>query len=114
MVALLAARNSVAVDSSFRSLSAFLTARHSVAVDCSCPPLSFYVIALLAGRHSVRVLSIVHVFYVVAELAVVKTYHYDFLPVIETEVIRNYLYRDLYIQRSSYIICISAYKCLYA
>ena len=94
VVALLAARNSVAVDSSFCSLSfyvvALLAAHHSV-VNCSCPSLSFHI---------------------VAELTFVKTYHYDFLSVIESEVICNYLYRDLYVQRSSYIICISACNCL--
>ena len=60
IVTLLAARNFVAVDGSFRSLSfyvvAFLAACHSVAVaNCSCPSLSFYVVALLAARHSVVV-----------------------------------------------------------
>ena len=49
VVALLAARHSVVVDSSFRSLSlyvvALITTRHSVVVDCSGPPLSFYVVA---------------------------------------------------------------------
>ena len=72
-------------DSFFRSLSfyvvALLAARHSVAVDCSCPSLSFYIVALLTARHSVVDCSRPSLsFYVAAELAVVKTYHYDFLP----------------------------------
>ena len=57
-----------------------LSPRHSVAVaNCSCPSLSFYVVALLAARHSVVVDSSFSSlsFYIVAELAVVKAHiHY--------------------------------------
>ena len=113
IVALLAPHNSVAIDGSFPSLSFYvvilLAAHHSIVVDCSGPSLSFYVVALLAARHSVVVdcsgpshsLS----FYIVAKLAVVKTYHYDFLPLP--------LNLKLYIGVTIYTH-INAYKCLYA
>ena len=80
IIALLAARNSVAVDGSFRSLSyvvALLAACHSVAVaNCSCPSLS----GLLRSRSSrclsfccCRLLrSFSLLLHIVAELAVVK------------------------------------------
>ena len=98
---------------------ALLTARHSVVVDSSFHSLSFYVVALLAARHFVAVdcsgpsLS----FYVVTEFAVVKTYHYDFLPLPLNLKLYVTIYTEIYTSREVAIylhICINAYKCLYA
>ena len=68
---------------------ALLAARHSIVVDYSCPSISFYV---------------------VAEVAIVKTYHYDFLPLSSNLKLYVTIYTEIYTSRevAIYIICIYA------